>query len=62
MHHLRNSKYWPFPTYLPLGSCTRMDSSKNVTVKMFAQSHVRIRVSIGFSRLQNLKYWPFLMF
>ncbi|RRT40745.1 hypothetical protein B296_00046921 [Ensete ventricosum] len=21
-HHLRISKYWSFPTYLPMGSCT----------------------------------------
>ncbi|RZS05607.1 hypothetical protein BHM03_00036145 [Ensete ventricosum] len=37
--HLRNSKYWPFPTYKPKVSRTSMVSQKNTMVKNFARSH-----------------------
>ncbi|RRT71519.1 hypothetical protein B296_00017897 [Ensete ventricosum] len=49
MHHVRNSKFKPFPMYLPLGSCMSLVSRKNMTVINFAQSHAQSRVSIGFS-------------
>ncbi|RRT60477.1 hypothetical protein B296_00038525 [Ensete ventricosum] len=50
MHHLRNSKYWPFSMYYPTGSCTNTVSRKNTTVKNFVQNHARSQVSIDFSR------------
>ncbi|RZS21130.1 hypothetical protein BHM03_00053721 [Ensete ventricosum] len=49
MHRLRNSKYWPFPTYLLMGSRTSIVSRKNATVINFARSHAKSRASIGFS-------------
>ncbi|RRT81767.1 hypothetical protein B296_00012073 [Ensete ventricosum] len=41
MHHLKNSKYWPFPTYLSMGSCTSMVSRKTVMVINFARSRAQ---------------------
>ncbi|RRT35324.1 hypothetical protein B296_00038139 [Ensete ventricosum] len=49
VHYLGNSKYWPFPTYKPIGNRTSMVSRKNVTVIKFAQRCTRRRVSIDFS-------------
>ncbi|RWV92469.1 hypothetical protein BHE74_00019410 [Ensete ventricosum] len=49
MHRQGISKYWSFPTYLPMGSRKSMVSLKNVTVINFAQCHAHSRVSIGFS-------------
>ncbi|RWV78108.1 hypothetical protein GW17_00060984 [Ensete ventricosum] len=46
---LENSKFKPFLTYLPIGSHTSLVSQKNVMVINIVQSHVQIRVSIGFS-------------
>ncbi|RZR93499.1 hypothetical protein BHM03_00022015 [Ensete ventricosum] len=58
MPHLGNSKYWPFPTYYPMGSRTSMISQKNSTVIYFARSHAQSRVSNGFSstvsEIQNI--------
>ncbi|RRT35447.1 hypothetical protein B296_00051840 [Ensete ventricosum] len=45
VHHIRISKYWPFPMYQPMGSHTSLVSRKNAAV----QSRVRSLVSIGFS-------------
>ncbi|RWW37827.1 hypothetical protein BHE74_00057007, partial [Ensete ventricosum] len=45
VHHFKNSKYWPLPTYQAIGSHTSTVSRKNATVINFAQS----RVSISFS-------------
>ncbi|RZS23033.1 hypothetical protein BHM03_00055880 [Ensete ventricosum] len=41
VHYLGNSKYWPFPTYKPIGNRTSMVSRKNVTVIKFAQRCTR---------------------
>ncbi|RRT68428.1 hypothetical protein B296_00035790, partial [Ensete ventricosum] len=41
VYHLRNFKFKPFPTYLPLGSRTRLVSRKNMTVINIAQSRVQ---------------------
>ncbi|RWW67518.1 hypothetical protein BHE74_00025030, partial [Ensete ventricosum] len=49
VYRLENSKFKPFPTYLPLGSRTSLVSQKKVTVINFAQSHVQSRVLINFS-------------
>ncbi|RWV97329.1 hypothetical protein GW17_00039878 [Ensete ventricosum] len=49
VYHLRNSKFKPFPMYLPLGSHTSLDSLKNTTVINVAQSRVQSQVSIDFS-------------
>ncbi|RWW37621.1 hypothetical protein BHE74_00057246, partial [Ensete ventricosum] len=38
VHHHGKSKYWPFPTYKPMGSRTSWISLKNVTVINFARS------------------------
>ncbi|RZS05073.1 hypothetical protein BHM03_00035517 [Ensete ventricosum] len=60
VHRLRNSKYWPFPTYYPMGSGTSIVSQKNTMVINFVQSRVRSRVSIGFSciisKIQNTSH------
>ncbi|RWV90620.1 hypothetical protein GW17_00047167 [Ensete ventricosum] len=32
MHHFGNSKYWPFPTYLPMGSQTSTFLRKSVMI------------------------------
>ncbi|RRT68426.1 hypothetical protein B296_00035780 [Ensete ventricosum] len=40
MHHLENSKYWPFPTYSAMGSLTSTILQKNMMVINFAQSRV----------------------
>ncbi|RZS22665.1 hypothetical protein BHM03_00055480 [Ensete ventricosum] len=49
MHRLGISKYWPFPTYLPMGGRTSTVSRKHATVMNFTQSHAQSRVSISFS-------------
>ncbi|RWV79470.1 hypothetical protein GW17_00059394 [Ensete ventricosum] len=56
---LRNSKFKPFLTYLPLGSRTSIVSRKNAMVMNFAE-----RAKSSFDRffvhhLGNSKYWPF---
>ncbi|RRT35237.1 hypothetical protein B296_00023898 [Ensete ventricosum] len=60
LHRLKNSKYWPFPTYWPLGSCTSTVSRKNTTIINFARSHALSRVLIDFSctvsKIQNTSY------
>ncbi|RWW82063.1 hypothetical protein BHE74_00009485 [Ensete ventricosum] len=65
IYRLKNSKFKPFPTYLPLGSHTSLVSRKNITVKNFAQSHVQSRVSIGFSctisKIQNAGHFQRIM-
>ncbi|RWW53459.1 hypothetical protein BHE74_00040040 [Ensete ventricosum] len=38
VHHPKNLKYWPFPTYSPWVSRTSMVLSKNATVINVAQS------------------------
>ncbi|RRT70002.1 hypothetical protein B296_00026254, partial [Ensete ventricosum] len=48
MHRLRNSKYYLFPMYFPIGSRTSTVSWKNITVINFVQSHVQGRDSISF--------------
>ncbi|RWV95223.1 hypothetical protein GW17_00042167 [Ensete ventricosum] len=64
VHHLGSSKYWPFPTYYPMGSRTSMFSRKNVTVINFAQSRVRKSSFDQFfiDHLKSSKYWPFPMY
>ncbi|RRT68424.1 hypothetical protein B296_00035783, partial [Ensete ventricosum] len=58
VYHLGNSKFKPFPTYLPLGIRTSLVSRKNVMVINFVQSHMQCRVSIDFSctvsEIQNI--------
>ncbi|RRT65167.1 hypothetical protein B296_00027787, partial [Ensete ventricosum] len=49
VYRLRNSKFKPFPTYLPLGNRTSSVSSKNTMVINFAQSHEQSQVSNDFS-------------
>ncbi|RRT35676.1 hypothetical protein B296_00038010, partial [Ensete ventricosum] len=49
IYRLRNSKFKPFPTYLPLGSHSSLVSRKNVMVLNFAQSCAQSRYSINFS-------------
>ncbi|RZS10846.1 hypothetical protein BHM03_00042116 [Ensete ventricosum] len=49
MHRLGISKYWPFPTYLPMGGRTSTVSRKHAMVMNFTQSQPQSRVSIGFS-------------
>ncbi|RZR82669.1 hypothetical protein BHM03_00009133 [Ensete ventricosum] len=49
VHRLGNSKFKPFPMFLPLGSCTSLVSQKNAMVINFAQSCMQSRVSIDFS-------------
>ncbi|RWV79472.1 hypothetical protein GW17_00059399 [Ensete ventricosum] len=60
VYRLINSKFKPFPTYLPLGSRTSLVSRKNVTVINFAQSRAQNRVSIDFlctvSEIQNTSH------
>ncbi|RZS12125.1 hypothetical protein BHM03_00043519 [Ensete ventricosum] len=40
VHCLGNSKYWPFPTYLPIGSYTNTVTRKNAMVINFERSRV----------------------
>ncbi|RWV79221.1 hypothetical protein GW17_00059678 [Ensete ventricosum] len=49
VHRLGNSKYWPFPTYEHMGSCTNTISRKNTMVIKFARSSTQSRFSIDFS-------------
>ncbi|RWV80035.1 hypothetical protein BHE74_00058753 [Ensete ventricosum] len=49
VHRLGISKYWSFPTYLPMGNRMSLVSIKNVTIINFEQCHAQNRVSIGFS-------------
>ncbi|RWW35898.1 hypothetical protein BHE74_00059123, partial [Ensete ventricosum] len=49
VHHLGTSKYWPFPTYLLMGSRTSTILRKNVRVINFVQSRAQSLVSIDFS-------------
>ncbi|RWV84015.1 hypothetical protein GW17_00054305 [Ensete ventricosum] len=57
VHHLGNSKYWSFPSYLPMGSVTSTLSQKNTTIINIARSHALSRISISFSctvsKIQN---------
>ncbi|RWW83244.1 hypothetical protein BHE74_00008241 [Ensete ventricosum] len=53
MHRLRNSKYWPYTTYSPMGSHTSTISRKNATVINFAQSQISIGFSRTVSEIQN---------
>ncbi|RWV82179.1 hypothetical protein GW17_00056344, partial [Ensete ventricosum] len=48
VHHLENSKYWPFLTYLPLGRRKSLVSRKNSMVINFVRSRTQSRVSIDF--------------
>ncbi|RWW55919.1 hypothetical protein BHE74_00037402 [Ensete ventricosum] len=42
VHHPKNSKYWPFLTYLPMVSRTSMVPRKNMTVINFAEAVLRV--------------------
>ncbi|RRT33097.1 hypothetical protein B296_00045474 [Ensete ventricosum] len=53
MHHLKNSKYWPFTMYQPLVSRMSVVSRKNATVINFALSRVSIGFSCTVSKIQN---------
>ncbi|RWV97332.1 hypothetical protein GW17_00039883 [Ensete ventricosum] len=53
MLRLRNSKYWLFPMYTPMGSRTNTVSRKKATVINFAQSRVSISFSSIVSEIQN---------
>ncbi|RRT67233.1 hypothetical protein B296_00038116 [Ensete ventricosum] len=52
MYHLRNSKYSPFPMYLPMGSRTSSVSQKKVILINFAQSRVSIDFLCTVSEIQ----------
>ncbi|RWW66997.1 hypothetical protein BHE74_00025594 [Ensete ventricosum] len=49
VYHLRNTKFKPIPTYLPIGSYTSLVSRKNAMVINFVQSRAQSQVSIGLS-------------
>ncbi|RRT52958.1 hypothetical protein B296_00044488, partial [Ensete ventricosum] len=53
VHHIRNSKYWPFPTYKPIGNRTSTVSRKNAMVINFVQSHRFNHFSCTVSKIQN---------
>ncbi|RRT83500.1 hypothetical protein B296_00001444, partial [Ensete ventricosum] len=53
VHHLINSKYWPFLMYYPIKSLTSTVLRKNVTVIKFAQCRVSIDFSCSVSKIQN---------
>ncbi|RWW35329.1 hypothetical protein BHE74_00059752 [Ensete ventricosum] len=53
VHHLGNSKYWPFTMYSPMVSRMSMVSRKNRTVINFTLSRVSIDFSCTVSKIQN---------
>ncbi|RWW74929.1 hypothetical protein BHE74_00017072 [Ensete ventricosum] len=56
LHRLRILKYWPFPTYLPIGGHTSTVSQKNVTVINIANVTHRVEFrSIFHAPYQNFK-------
>ncbi|RWW57181.1 hypothetical protein BHE74_00036047 [Ensete ventricosum] len=58
MHRLGISKYWPFPTYLPMGGRTSTVSRKHATVMNFTQSRGSIYFSCTVSKFQNTSHSP----
>ncbi|RWV83862.1 hypothetical protein GW17_00054474 [Ensete ventricosum] len=56
MHRLRISKYWPFPTYLPIGSCTSTILGKNATTINSVQSRILIDFSCTVTVFQNTSH------